>query len=83
MKKERFLPFWLWFPYTLLSVAVEYWGEKIMAKAGNKGKGADSFYCQCGGPVKMVSVWNRGKLRPEARCSKCGKVARYPGALRE
>lgn len=34
--------------------------------------------CMCGGVVKMVSVFENGKLRNVARCTKCGDKRRKP-----
>jgi predicted SprT family Zn-dependent metalloprotease len=53
--------------------------EKLNKNAA-KGK-TDTFYCQCGGTVRMVSVFAKGKMRHEARCKQCNKVARFPGEL--
>jgi len=46
-----------------------------------KKNGPDVFYCQCGGEVRMISVYNRGKLQTQARCKRCNRVARFPREL--
>ena len=44
----------------------------------NKGGAPDVLLCACGGVVKMVSVFKKGKLRQEARCAKCKEKRRKP-----
>ena len=43
-----------------------------------KGGNPDKFLCMCGGVVKMVDVFRNRKLRPVARCTKCGDKRRKP-----
>jgi len=51
-----------------------------LSKNAQKGV-ADVFHCRCGGQVTMVDVFRHGKIRHEARCKACGKVARFPREL--
>ena len=37
-----------------------------------------SFFCSCGGEVKMRSVFSGGKLRNIAECEKCNRRERKP-----
>ena len=49
-------------------------GTKTQLKRGNP----DVFKCICGGVVKMVDVFEGGKLRHIARCLQCGDERRKP-----
>jgi hypothetical protein len=43
-----------------------------------KGGNPDTFYCMCGGVVKMVTIFRNGKPQPRARCAVCGEERRKP-----
>jgi len=38
----------------------------------------DKFICPCGGLIKMVNVFENGKLHNVARCDKCGREEHKP-----
>jgi len=40
------------------------------------------FYCQCGGEVKMKTVFENGKVKNLAECDKCKKLERRPSDFR-
>ncbi len=42
----------------------------------------EKFFCACGGEVKMRSVFNNGKVKTLAECTKCNRTARRPGDLK-
>ena len=49
-------------------------GTKTRQKRGNP----EVFKCLCGGVVKMVDVFEHGKLKHVARCLQCGDEHRKP-----
>jgi hypothetical protein len=51
---------------------------KISKNARSAGVKTQKFFCGCGGEVKMVSVFNSGKLGIRARCDKCNREERKP-----
>ena len=42
----------------------------------------EKFFCECGGEIKMKSIFSKGKVRSVAECSKCNRVERKPGDFR-
>jgi hypothetical protein len=36
------------------------------------------FECECGGEIKMKSVFTGGRLKNMAECTKCNRVERKP-----
>ena len=36
------------------------------------------FHCQCGGEVKMKTVFENGRVRNQAECDKCKRIERRP-----
>jgi hypothetical protein len=42
----------------------------------------EKFFCDCGGEVKMKSVFSKGRMKTIAECTKCNRTARYPGDLK-
>jgi hypothetical protein len=36
------------------------------------------FFCNCGGEIKMKTVFSGGKLRNVAECEKCNRQERRP-----
>ena len=42
----------------------------------------EKFSCNCGGEVKMKSVFANGRMKTIAECSKCNRTARRPGDLK-
>jgi hypothetical protein len=52
-----------------------------MADVSKNARGATNtqkFICPCGGEIKMKSLFEKGKLRPLAECSKCNRRERKP-----
>jgi len=48
------------------------------AKIAQREKNVVEHRCMCGGVVKMVGLFENGKLRNVARCTKCGDKRRKP-----
>jgi hypothetical protein len=42
----------------------------------------EKFFCDCGGEVKMKSVFSKGRMKTIAECTKCSRTARYPSDLK-
>lgn len=42
----------------------------------------EKFFCECGGEIKMKSIFSKGKVRSVAECGKCNRVERKPGDFR-
>ena len=36
------------------------------------------FYCLCGGEITMKTLFNKGKLKNVAECTKCNRTERRP-----
>ena len=41
------------------------------------------FFCECGGEIKMKSLFAKGKLKNMAECNKCGKTERRPSDFKK
>jgi hypothetical protein len=52
--------------------------EVISKNARTAGSKTQSFYCSCGGQVKMISIFTHGKINVRARCEKCNREERSP-----
>lgn len=42
----------------------------------------EKFFCDCGGEIKMKSVFAKGRMKTVAECTKCNRAARRPGELK-
>ena len=42
----------------------------------------EKFFCDCGGEVKMKSIFSKGRMKTIAECTKCSRTARHPGDLK-
>lgn len=42
----------------------------------------EKFSCNCGGEVKMKSVFANGRMKTIAECTKCSRTGRRPGDLK-
>lgn len=42
---------------------------------------SDQLLCRCGGEIKVVNMFQKGRLVPIARCLKCEASARKPSDL--
>lgn len=49
-----------------------------ISKNARKGDGTQKFFCECGGVIKMITLFDNGKLKNKARCDKCGITKRKP-----
>ena len=57
--------------------------ETISKNARTGGSKTQRFVHECGGEIKMFMKAQGPKLRPTARCEKCGVEGRSPSALME
>lgn len=55
--------------------------KSFAGKIAKTRKTSQTLTCACGGDIKVFSVFKDGKIKPEARCSGCSKVARKPKEL--
>ncbi|ADN02794.1 hypothetical protein [Spirochaeta thermophila] len=49
-----------------------------ISKNAKVGRGAQKFFCPCGGEVKMKAVFQNGKMKLQAVCEKCKRTERRP-----
>jgi hypothetical protein len=52
-----------------------------MAQASKNSRTTTStqkFFCQCGGEVKMKTLFENGKVKNVAECDKCKRLERRP-----
>jgi hypothetical protein len=42
----------------------------------------EKFFCDCGGEVKMKSIFSKGRMKTIAECTKCSRTARHPSDLK-
>ena len=50
----------------------------VVSKNARTTSGTHKFYCPCGGEVKMLAVFNEGKMKNIAECEKCKRQERRP-----
>jgi hypothetical protein len=53
-----------------------------ISKNARVGIVTEKFFCNCGGEIKMKSVFTNGKLRNMAQCSQCSRTERKPKDFR-
>ena len=51
---------------------------KISKNARTGGSKTQKFFCPCGGEVTMFARAQSFRLKPRARCGKCGREERSP-----
>jgi len=49
-----------------------------VSKNARTTSGTHKFECNCGGEIKMKSIFSKGKMRHYALCEKCKREERRP-----
>jgi len=49
-----------------------------ISKNARVGVVTQKYFCECGGEIKMKSLFTNGKLRNIAQCDKCNRKERRP-----
>ncbi|MBO4438405.1 MAG: hypothetical protein J5798_03570 [Spirochaetaceae bacterium] len=60
---------------------ISFVGGKLMAGASKNSRttvATHKFFCSCGGEVVMKTLFESGKLKNVAECTKCKRVERRP-----
>ncbi|MEM5948810.1 hypothetical protein WKV44_09690 [Spirochaetia bacterium 38H-sp] len=52
-----------------------------VSKNAKVNRGAQKLLCSCGGEIQVKAVFENGKLKTHAVCSKCKKTGRRPKDL--
>jgi hypothetical protein len=42
----------------------------------------EKYFCDCGGEVKMKSIFAKGRMKTVAECTKCNRTGRRPNDLK-